>query len=548
MIGSDQKRYVYWCRNCGVPLLQPKCGNCGEMGIKTVSELRPVFEEEKRLIKQFTGEVLPEQTTLLWMNHRTLWFDGQRYLRFTGNDKLQIQVRYPVGTEPHKNGLDKTAEVIAAANSVTLRELEYDASTFINEAISQFSQCLPVVSFSGGKDSVVVSHLVRKALNTEAVTHVFGDTNNEFPDTYEFIERFMIDNRITSFFHGQANRDWFNMCDILQPPSRITAWCCSVFKSSSIAKAIQNVCTTNKVLCFEGVRRCESSRRRNRPAIATHNKIASQILARPILGWKDIDIWVYTLANSLPINMAYRFGLRRVGCLYCPHHTARVDWWLEQIYPKEMRKWKNYIVEYAKNKLRKLNPEDYWTSGAWKARVGNNGTRPRGQLETRLCDDDVSTNFLLQRNFEMKKIEDILKPLGQVEQIDMSGGSCFKVSRKGVPLFLLWGVDGLPRAKLTILDQDKKRAIMVGVRRQLRRFQACVYCGVCEAVCQYGAISVDQNTQQYIINEKLCTRCMECVDGKRIKGGCVAINTSYGRSQQARLASPARSKIETRNK
>ena len=89
----------------------------------------------------------------------------------------------------------------------------------------------------------------------------------------------------------------------------------------------------------------------------THNKIASQILARPILGWKDIDIWVYTLANSLPINMAYRFGLRRVGCLYCPHHTARVDWWLEQIYPKEMRKWKNYIVEYAKNKLRKLDPE-----------------------------------------------------------------------------------------------------------------------------------------------------------------------------------------------
>lgn len=534
---SNNKRYVYWCRNCGVPLLQPRCGNCGEAGTKTVSDLRPVFEEEKHLLEQFTEVVLPEQTTLLWMNRRTLWYNGQRYLKLTGNGKPQIQVRYPVTTDPQKNSQNITAEVILAANRATLCKLEEDAINFINETTSQFSQCLPVVSFSGGKDSVVVSHLVRKALNAEAITHIFGDTNNEFPHTYGFIERFMNDNKNTPFFSGQIDRDWFNMCNVLQPPSRLTAWCCSVFKSSSIAKAIQSVSKGSKVLCFEGVRRCESSRRRNRPAIATNNKIASQILARPILDWKNIDVWIYILANNLPINMAYRLGLSRVGCLYCPHHTARVDWWLEQIYPNEMEKWRKYIVEYAKNKLQKPDPQDYWTSGAWKARVGNNGARPRGQLETRLCDDDVSTNFLLQRNFETKKFQDILRPFGKVEKMEMSGGSCFKVSRNGTPVFLLWGVDGLPRAKLTILEHDNKRDIMLRVKRQLRRFQACVYCGVCEAVCQYGAIIVNPETQKYTIDEKLCIHCMECVDGKRIKGGCVAVNTSYGKSRRGSLAS-----------
>lgn len=536
MTDSNNKRYVYWCRNCGVPLLQPRCGNCGEAGTKTVSNLRPVFEEEKHLLEQFTEVVLPEQTTLLWMNHRTLWYNGQRYLKLTGNGKPQIQVRYPVTTDPQKNSQNITAEVILAANRATLCKLEEDAINFINETTSQFSQCLPVVSFSGGKDSVVVSHLVRKALNTEAITHIFGDTNNELPHTYRFVELFTNENKRTPLFWGHTNRDWFDMCNILQPPSRITAWCCSVFKSSSIVRAIQSVPTSGKVLCFEGVRRSESSRRQNRPAIATRNKIARQILARPILDWKDIDVWIYTLANNLPINMAYRFGLSRVGCLYCPHHTARVDWWLEQICPNEMKKWKNYIIEYAKNTLKKLDPEDYWTSGAWKARVGNNGTRPRGSLEIRPCIDDESKNFLLQRNFDAKWLGNLLRPFGQIEETEISGGHCFKVSHNGKPLFLLWGVDGLPRAKLTVLEQGNERAITLRVTRQLRKFQACVYCGVCEVVCQHGAILVNPAVQEYIIDEQLCTHCMECVDGKRIKSGCVAINTSYGKFRQTSLA------------
>jgi len=539
MTSSDNKRHVYWCRECGVPLLQPKCGNCGETGIKIVSNLRPVFELEKHLIEQFTEVVLPEQTKLLWMNHWTLWHNGQRYLRLTGNGKPQIQVRYSTDTGPQEDSLDIKAEVISAANRVTLRKLEDDAINFINETTSQFSQCLPVVSFSGGKDSVVVSHLVRKALKTEAVTHIFGDTNNELPHTYEFIECFINDNKSIPFFRGQTNRDWFNMCDILQPPSRITAWCCSVFKSSSIVRAIQSIPMSSKILCFEGMRRSESSRRRNRPAIATRNKIAGQILARPILGWKDIDVWIYTLANGLPINTAYKFGLSRVGCLYCPHHTARGDWWLEQIYPDKMEMWKNYIVEYAKNKLTKPDPEDYWVSGAWKARVGNNGARPRGQLEMRSCVDDASTNFLLQRNFDAKWIGNLLKPFGQIEETEMSGGHCFKVSFNGTPLFLLWGVEGFPRAKLTVLEQNDKRSITLRVIRQLRKFQACVFCGVCEVVCQYKAITVNPEVQQYTIDENLCTHCMECVGGKRIKSGCVAINTSYGRPRKASLAQPS---------
>jgi len=372
---------------------------------------------------------------------------------------------------------------------------------------------------------------------------MFGDTKNEFPDTYSFVNLFRQDNPNIPFVRGRSERDWFDMCDILQPPSRITAWCCSVFKATSVAKAIQRVQTKGQVLCFEGVRRAESVRRRNRQEIAPNNKIARQILARPILFWRDVDVWIYTLANGLPINTAYRYGLTRVGCLNCPHHTPRVDWWLQQVYPKHTQRWKTYIINYAKNKLSKSDPEEYWASGAWKARVGNNGTKPRGQLETRPCVDDDSVNFILQRNFDTNQLMNFLRPLGKVEKIDMSVGSCIRVTRNGRPLFQIWGVDGLPRAKLSIFEQGDQRALTHQITRQFRRYQACVYCGMCEAICRYGAIRVKADVREYAVNEKTCANCLDCVVGNRIKGSCVAINTSYGKPRHADGESQAKNQV-----
>ena len=53
------------------------------------------------------------------------------------------------------------------------------------------------VSFSGGKDSTVVSHLVRKKMREEKVLHIFGDTKLEMPFTYEYVERFRKNNPAT---------------------------------------------------------------------------------------------------------------------------------------------------------------------------------------------------------------------------------------------------------------------------------------------------------------------------------------------------------------
>ena len=44
------------------------------------------------------------------------------------------------------------------------------------------------VCISGGKDSTVVSRIVRDALQNESVIHFFGDTTLEFPSTHVYVD------------------------------------------------------------------------------------------------------------------------------------------------------------------------------------------------------------------------------------------------------------------------------------------------------------------------------------------------------------------------
>lgn len=70
-----------------------------------------------------------------------------------------------------------------------LRELEAEAIYIIRETASQFER--PVLLFSGGKDSIVMTHLARKAFYPARIPfpllHI--DTGHNFPETLEFRDR-----------------------------------------------------------------------------------------------------------------------------------------------------------------------------------------------------------------------------------------------------------------------------------------------------------------------------------------------------------------------
>ena len=67
------------------------------------------------------------------------------------------------------------------ANKDRYNYITEEAVSFIQKYENKYAIEDMMVSFSGGKDSTVTSHLVNRALGTNKVLHVFGDTTFGVP-------------------------------------------------------------------------------------------------------------------------------------------------------------------------------------------------------------------------------------------------------------------------------------------------------------------------------------------------------------------------------
>src|SRR3954468_1653522 len=86
--------------------------------------------------------------------------------------------------------MEKTTPVRTAAIELSdLETLEAESILIIREVVAEFEH--PVMLFSGGKDSVLLLHLARKAFAPARVPfpimHV--DTGHNFPEVIEFRDR-----------------------------------------------------------------------------------------------------------------------------------------------------------------------------------------------------------------------------------------------------------------------------------------------------------------------------------------------------------------------
>ena len=215
---------IYWDNSNNIPIILNK--DLESIRIKSESlleiaqDLRPVFLEEKHLLKKlfqleddiyfksvwctkqgrYIIDGVPLKKSIVRTINELQNFDEFRVevLSFTKTDEMiqQEESIFNKFVEENRNHLN-----LLLNSKERDREGQYiGAYPFIEEVIEKYSKRVPMVSFSGGKDSTVVSHLVRKALNNQSILHIFGDTTLELPLTYKYVERFKEENQMTPFF------------------------------------------------------------------------------------------------------------------------------------------------------------------------------------------------------------------------------------------------------------------------------------------------------------------------------------------------------------
>lgn len=200
-----------------------------------------------------------------------------------------------------------------------------------------------ILTTSMGKDSKLTEHILRKV--TTNYRTIFNNTTLDCADVYKEVKARKDIEIVTPKMSDGTNRSFYKMIRKHGTPSRFSRWCCSYFKEGGINQYLKE---ENNILLFLGMRNDESSGRseyefewKNEQWV---NKTWTSCL--PIRKWTELELWLYTIYNNIPINPKYTKGYQRVGCnISCPYYT-KSTWILDKYwFPKAYKRFRDIVKE-----------------------------------------------------------------------------------------------------------------------------------------------------------------------------------------------------------
>jgi len=238
-------------------------------------------------------------------------------------------------------------------------EIENRAIKFIKTVKDAFFGMKIYAGNSGGKDSAVLDHLLKKS---GIIYHSFYcNTTIDPKGTISHIRNNYPHTEIL-----QPKESFYELVERKGLPTRLNRYCCDILKEyGSIGRAV-----------FEGIRSCESRNRQGRDYIQcdTRRKQKGAKHIYPIYDWTDSDILNYIEKENIKLAPAYDLGLKRLGCIGCPQVTKKGQREFEfTLYPKiyiaiqkAIERGMNNNPQWKLTQLTNCNSRiamDWWLSG-----------------------------------------------------------------------------------------------------------------------------------------------------------------------------------------
>lgn len=482
------------------------------------AEVRPVYAQELALLGfdahfKFDAD---ERRPICWAKHNVYFHCGEEIARIA-----KVRYGHPIPVEflaePRElTPVDTAAMVSDPENRMLVSALVADAQKRIKEMYDRYmASCdIAYIGFSGGKDSMLLLDLCHKTLPL-SVPVVFSDTDMELPDTYKIWEEVQRRYSERTFIKAKSPVSALSNWNRFGPPSQALRWCCSVHKSAPAILALKELTgkPSARLLAFVGVRGDESLRRNTYEDVGVGTKNSNQVNAMPILSWGAHELFLYSFEHDLPVNDAYRKGLPRVGCIFCPMAATKTNSIVAQIYPDETHRFEAAIEQNVSREF--ASDEDrlaFIGEGGWHARQSGVSLKSVVSFPGRRR---IENGVELSAHLDRAALFEWLKAQGRMERIDEetcelcdAQGRRFRVGHDAA--------GGESVVRFTASDgQEMAKAQEKLFRFAVQKSMACVGCGECQAECPTGALSF---TPDVSIDAGKCIHCLRCYDAQE---GCI---------------------------
>jgi phosphoadenosine phosphosulfate reductase len=401
------------------------------------------------------------------------------------------------------------------SNKEHLENIERNAVSDIRSFISKKNT--PVtVSFSGGKDSLAAFGVASKAL--KGLTLLFIDTGLEFPETIEYVDRFVAENGLKLLKASAGNAFWDNV-DTFGPPAKDFRWCCKVCKLGPITELISSE-FPNGTITIEGNRMLESFSRSDIGFVSKNPFVPNQTNLNPVRGWSASEIWGYIWMRGLSYNPLYDKDFERIGCYLCASCLASEWRNTGRLHGDIYSEWEDYLHKHAEAKGL---PAEYADMGFWRWKVlppkmiqiakeldldlkPNRTTGPavkmmKGASPCAAGGYSVEAVIDVPSKRDFSYVEDALGIIGEVKYSPEFEIALLKVKNGRSKLF--------GGGQISVTAETKKDAEMIFERtaKALIRAEMCTECGICAKGCPRKAVEIKGG---FKVDRKKCNRCGKC--------------------------------------
>ncbi|MCD4704389.1 MAG: phosphoadenosine phosphosulfate reductase family protein [Methanosarcinaceae archaeon] len=450
----------------------------------------------------------------------------------SGNDTDAVKVRKVRKGVLQLNPTIASMGDVIKANLTYLQRLGKDAMNTVKGIANQPAhRDLEVhVSFSGGKDSLVVLDLALSALKKRSVQAFFLNTGLEFPETVDFVHHFCEHHGVDLVEEGSGTAFWDHV-DSFGPPAKDFRWCCKICKLAPANVVIED-CRNKGTVCLtvDGKRKYESFSRSKISSSEMNPFVPEQLNIFPIRNWRAIEVWLYIYWRGMEYNPLYDMGFERVGCYLCPSSLTSEYQRLGEIHPEMYEQWNSYLLRWAKK--HGLSRE-YVKHGFWRwrelpakmiklAEHLNVDTRPR-QTESSFsirvtsgsspCKDGSFSAEGVVEGVTLNEAAAVMNVLGHTVHSNELGMVLVKTPRASIKIFSTGAI------KVTGATKDAALSAFNDAAVELLRVNKCTECGICLKACPIDAIEIGGKHGSLFIRDS-CIQCGKCTEA------CVVIKYS----------------------